>query len=101
MYRIKSRFWEMNWQLKNRINRIKCWFVGHDLVWVDETERFYGHAAYCSKCYVDWPTEQNVLPAYLGRIYSWFIRRDWGWFEQLDLWLLNNHSKRLPKWWEY
>ena len=100
-YMVIGKFWETHWRLKNRIKRIGCWFVDHDIVWPDEIERFYGQADYCPKCYMDGPEEANTLPTYLNRIYVWFVLRDWEWFERLDDWLMNNYNKRLPSWWEY
>ena len=98
---LRGRFWEAGWQLKIRFNRVRCWFTDHGFVGADEIERFYSEADYCPKCYIDWPQERNTLSTHLRLIYVWFVLREWAWFDRLDLWLINNHGKRLPSWWEY
>ena len=73
--------------------RMRCWFVGH---WEVMGERWSQEPDYCSRCYVDWPSETTTLPTYLTRGYCWLVERNWRWFEGLDEWLYN-HIPR--KWW--
>lgn len=85
--------------LKERLQRVKCWFVGHG--------EAHGHPYnsfdpdYCPKCFIEWPQDQPELPKYLNRIYAWVVERNWRWFLRLDDWLCINHWHRLPSWWGY
>jgi len=81
--------------------RVKCFFLGHDIVTCYER----GAMDYCARCYTGCPEEQFELTIpYMiaragNRIYTWTVERDWKWFEQLDYWLQTH--VRLPSWWEY
>lgn len=98
---VKGKFWDTVWRLKIRVKRIKCWFTDHGLIGADEIERFYGEADYCPECYIDWPQERDTLFTHLIAMYGWLVRRKWAWFDRLDIYLLEHHKHRLPRWWEY
>jgi len=50
---------------------------------------------------MDDPQDAKVLTNYLTAIYVWVVEQHWRWFDRLDEWLCENHSKRWPMWWEY
>ena len=93
-------WYEWRWYaLKERLQRSKCWFVGHETVYGDY--RVTRDPDFCWNCGLEWPQDDVVLPMYLRRIYVWFVEREWRWFDALDYWLCFKSGWRLPSWWEY
>ena len=93
-------FWNLIWKLTRYIKLIGCFFVGHDV-------RYGGGPSYDyepERCYRCWFSEEEIdihKPVILTRIYAWLVNREWRWFDALDLWLHDNHGKKLPSWWVY
>lgn len=98
---IESIFWSIWWDIKTIFWRVQCWFKGHNEVRTSLSPEEYLQGNYCDRCYIDWPDEHNTLPMILNRSYIWVVEREWTWFEKLDIYLCENHSKRLPNWWSY
>lgn len=92
-----SRFWNMWWNLKVALWRVRCWFRGHNEVARD----WPSLDTYCDKCFIDEPADRLDLPTILNHRYVWVVERNWQWFERFDIWLCDNHGKRLPHWWSY
>lgn len=92
----------MNWQrlyeMTLLIQRLKCFFVGHN-------ERMGNplnyEEDYCNRCFVHYPQDLITMPDMLNKVYIWLVEQDSILFNHLDNWLLEKHRKRLPSWWEY
>lgn len=91
-------WWEYIFKLKCWMHGVICFFVGHDEM---AGNRLNYQPDYCDRCFVEWPQDKLVMPHILSRVYRWFVDRQWSWFDRLDDCLLENHSQRLPSWWEY
>lgn len=92
-------YWKW-YAIKDKWQRVKCWVVGHSIA--------YGNCRtnphdpdFCWNCGLEWPEEHITLYNYLNRFYVWMVERNWHWFNKLDDWLLNNHIRWIPSWWEY
>lgn len=90
------------------IGGIKCWLSGHVMRGesVNAGDVSYTLSTWCEQCGRDGSDYINgywrgVLWQIPHRVYVWCVRREWKLFDRFDCWLLENHCKRLPAWWEY
>lgn len=90
--------WDFIFRLKHKLRGVICFFVRHDETTGD---RFAYQPDYCDRCFVEWPQDRLTMPDILNRVYCWVVNRGWQWFDSLDVWLMENHNKKLPSWWEY
>lgn len=93
MYRIG----QVLWALRLVVKRFWCWCVGHEV----RTGDGLAYCDYCDRCCVTRPQDLTTLSDLLRESYGWLVERNWEWFERLDDWLCENHSQKLPGWWEY
>ena len=98
LWEARMRAWDRLWRVRMMVNRIRCWFIGHN---EKMGNRMNHEPDWCDRCFTDWPGETTTLPDLLQRGYSWLVERDWVWFERLDTWLSANHRQKLPHWWAY
>jgi len=96
------RMWNLiiRLDLQRKARRLRCLIIGHDIQFVHRLEG----PEYCRWCWYtegEVPLDEPTLPGLLNRAYCWLVERDWAWFEKLDLWLINKHSRKLPNWWSY
>lgn len=45
--------------------------------------------------------DEITLNKLLNRAYGWMCRRNWGWFNRLDFWLVFVRKVKPPSWWNY
>lgn len=84
-----------------RIRRVKCLLTDHNFYTGREQGSYEPvRCKYC--CYTEEEAEKDLtLHKLLNKIVAWLVEKDWCWFRKVDMWLLDNYSKKLPNWYEY
>lgn len=77
-------------------NRLRCFFIGHD---IRMGNTINDEPDYCARCFMDWPQESITIPVILNRIYCWLVMHET--LERIDDYIIGKLGNKRPSWWVY